>query len=530
MKKLVFAAFMLLAFAVSCDKNEVREQKDPVVESISVVPSSIELTVGDEYQLTVEYSPEDAVDKTAVWSCSPSGVVEVDQEGKVVALAPGEAVVTAACGEIEATCSVVVKEVAVETVELDKESAEISVGETVQLSATVLPADAADLTVSWSSSDQDVASVDDAGLVYGLSAGEAEITAEAGGVKAVCSITVKEVPVSSIELDPTEKEIEVGQSFTISATVKPANAGDKTVVWSSEDESIAKVDLNGTVTGISEGTVAILAQAGDVKAECSVRVNPAPVPVESVRLNETSLELKLGESFTLIAEVLPEDADDKTVTWISSADGIARVSDGVVTALAEGEAVITASAGGKTAECNVTVVAGGSEEPVADIKSDWSVGEFFDVEEYGKGVVFEAGDNYIKVVSFVENTYKSFSPYGVEPMFTDLELVDGKPVADALAGAGVLSDYPAADWARSKGEFWYLPTIKELTELYSQSSAVNSGLVSNGSATLPMMVWSCIESDTNVNQAYAYVNGSGKYSYNRAQTCNVIAVMKLRFK
>lgn len=448
MKRHILAAILPLALAVSCDQSGMQPEDDPVVESISIVPSSVELTVGDEYQLTVEYFPEDASDKTAVWSCSPSGVVDVDQDGKVVALAPGEAVVTAACGEIEATCSVVVKEVAVETVELNKESAEIFVGETVQLSATVLPADVADLTVSWSSSDPDVASVDDSGLVAGLSAGETLITAVAGGVTAECSITVKEIPVSSIELDPKEKEIEVGQSFIISATVKPDNAGDKTVVWSSENEDIAKVDGSGTVTGISEGNAVILAHAGDV-----------------------------------------------------------------------------------TAECLVTVVAAASGEPAADIKTDWTVGEFFDYAEYGKGVVFEVGDSYIKVVSLVDNTIiKTFSPYGVEPMCTDLEQVDGKPVTDALAEAGVLSDYPAADWAHSMGEFWYLPTIKELAELYSQASVVNSTLSSNGSATLPMMVWSCIESDSNVNQAYAYVNGSGKYAYNRANPVTVIAVMKLSIK
>lgn len=530
MKKHIAAALLLLALAVSCNRNEVREDEEPVVESISVVPSSIELAVGGEYVLTVEYFPEDAINKSVVWSCSAPEVAEVDQDGRVVAIAPGEAVITAACDGIEATCSAVVKEVGVESVELNEESAEIYVGETFKLEAKVLPSDAADLSVSWTSSDPDIAAVDNDGLVSGISAGSAVITAEAGGVRAECSITVKEIPVTTIELDPSEKEIEVGESFIISATVKPENAGDKTVVWSSEDEGIAGVDENGTVTGKAEGAVSIFAEAGGMKAECKVTVRRAPVPVESVQLNETAIELKEGESFTLVATVLPEDADDKTVVWTSSDAGIADVSDGLVTAVSAGTAVISASAGDKSAECTVTVVPAVVEDPVADIKEDWTVGELFDYAEYGKGVVFEVGDNYIKVVSFVENVYKSFSPYGVEPMFTDLEQVDGKPVADALAEAGVLSQYPAADWARSKGEFWYLPTIKELTELYGQSSMVNSTLTSNGSAGLPMMVWSCIESDSDVNKAYAYVSVSGIYPYNRAQTCNVIAVMKLRFK
>lgn len=443
MKKQVIAAVSLLVAAVSCSSVENVEEQ-VLVENIRIVPDEIELVVGDKYSLDVEYSPENAVDKTVEWSFSPSGIVDVDNNGCVVAMASGEAVITATCGEIKATCRAVVKDREVESVEIDRESEEIYVGETVCLEATVLPSDIADVTVLWSSSDPYVAEVDENGVVSGIAAGEAVITARAGDASDECRILVKGVPVSSVSLDPEEKEIEVGQSFTIYAVVEPENAEDRTVLWSSTDMSVAEVDENGIVTGKAEGVAVIVAEAGGVKAECTV-----------------------------------------------------------------------------------TVVAAG--DPVADIKEDWSVGELFDYPQYGKGVVFKVGDDFIKVVSFVDNTYKAFSPLGVDPVCTDTDLEDGKEIADILENSGSLSQYPAAEWARNKGEFWYLPTLVELTELYGQASAVNASLSANGSENLPIMAWSCIESESDANRAYAYVNGQSM-AYLRIQQCNVIAVMKLKFK
>lgn len=525
MKRQIAIIAMLAVAAVSCNKEP---ETKPQVESIEVTPSSLELEVGEEYVLSVEYHPEDAEDKTTTWSSSAVGTVSVDQDGKVIAVAPGEAVVTAKCGEVSSECRVVVKEteIVVESVELDKTQAEILVGETLQLEAVIKPQEASSFPIVWKSSDPQVASVDDNGKVTGVSAGQAVITAEAGGKSADCKVTVNEVPVTAVVLDPQQKEVLVGETFTITATVEPENAADKTVVWKSSDESVATV-ADGVVTATAPGSVKITATAGGISADCSVTVKP--VPVSSILIDPVSMEIEEGQSFTITAEVQPENATDKTVVWKSSDESVATVTDGVVTAVAAGSATITATSGDVSAKCSVTVTPKPAEEPIADIKQDWTVGELFDYSEYGKGVVFQVGDNFIKVVSIVENVYKAFSPYGVEPMFTDVELVDGKQVADALVESGKISQYQAQDWARSKGEFWYIPTIVELQELYSKSSVVNPALSSNGSGTLPYMVWSCIESESNVNKAYAVVNGS-TMEYNRAQTCNVIAVMKLRFK
>ena len=164
------------------------------------------------------------------------------------------------------------------------------------------------------------------------------------------------VAVSSVSLDKTSVSLNVGESVTLGATVKPDNATNKTVTWSSSSSSVASVDASGKVSAVAEGTATITAKAGDKTATCSVTVTKKVVAVESVTLDKSSLELNEGETATLTATVKPDNASDKTVTWSSSKTSVATVdANGKVTAVAEGNATITAKAGNKSATCSVTV-------------------------------------------------------------------------------------------------------------------------------------------------------------------------------
>ncbi|MCI8652537.1 MAG: hypothetical protein HFF11_02415 [Angelakisella sp.] len=170
---------------------------------------------------------------------------------------------------------------------------------------------------------------------------------------------VAKVPVTGVTLNKTELSLTVGASETLTATVAPDNATNKTVKWSTSDSKIAAVDENGKVTAVAPGTVTITAatEDGNKTAACKVTVTAAVVPVAGITLNKTELALTVGASETLTAAITPENASDKTVTWSSSSEGVARVENGKVTAVAPGEAVITAKAGEKTAACKVTVTA-----------------------------------------------------------------------------------------------------------------------------------------------------------------------------
>ena len=239
-----------------------------------------------------------------------------------------------------------------------------------QLAATTTPDNALldNLTFTYKSSDETVATVDENGLVTPLKAGTATITVTAKAVVTInggmpvltktatakCTVTVTDIaiPATNIELDAFSKTMTVGDKAKLTATVKPADTTDK-VVWTSSKPTVATVDENGNITALATGTTEITATAGSVSAVCKVTVEG--VKVSEIKLDKTSVSLKAGETAQLTAVVTPDNAADKTVTWTSSDEKIATVADGKITAVAPGTATITATAGGKSATCTVTV-------------------------------------------------------------------------------------------------------------------------------------------------------------------------------
>lgn len=190
----------------------------------------------------------------------------------------------------------------------------------------------------------------------------------------VASCTPKEDPkveVTGITLNQTSLSLEPGASFTLTATVEPGNATDKTVSWSSSNSSVASVS-GGVVNALSKGTATITASAGGKTASCTITVATKTVDVTGVSLNKTELSLYEGDTFTLEATVSPSNATDKTVTWSSSNSSVAKVSNGHVTAVSEGSATITATAGSKSASCAVTVQKMAVEVNVTSIVLDYS--------------------------------------------------------------------------------------------------------------------------------------------------------------
>ena len=171
------------------------------------------------------------------------------------------------------------------------------------------------------------------------------------------------INVTSIMLSQTSVTLSSGESVSLTATITPENATNKTITWSSSNTSIATVS-NGKVTAVAVGKATITAKIGNVKAECSVTVNP--IDVTSITLSQTSVTLSSGESVSLTATITPENATNKTITWSSSNTSIATVSNGKVTAVAVGKATITAKASnGLSSTCNIEVInktpPGGSE-------------------------------------------------------------------------------------------------------------------------------------------------------------------------
>ena len=325
-----------------------------LAESITLDKTELTLTIGACKKLTATVLPEDVTDKTVTWSASDAAIATVDNEGNVTAILVGEATITATCDDKSATCKVTVNPILAESITLDKSELTLTIGASEKLTATVLPEDVTDKTVTWSTSDAAIAMVDAEGNVKAISVGEATITATCGDKTATCKVTVNPILAESITLDKPELTLTIGASEKLTATVFPEDVTDKTVTWSTSDAAIATVDNEGNVTAVSVGEATITATCGDKSATCKVTVNP--ILAESITLDKTELSLTIGETDKLTATVLPEDVTDKTVTWSTSDAVIATVdTEGNVTAVAVGEATITATCGDKTATCKVTV-------------------------------------------------------------------------------------------------------------------------------------------------------------------------------
>ncbi len=336
------------------------------VQSISLNKETETLKVGATTPLSATVTYEDATtDNKVNWSSSDETVATVDTNGVVTGKKAGTATITATTKgkdaneqQLSASCTVTVENVDAEGVSLNKTSTEIAVGYTDTLTATVTPDNATFKGVVWSSSDESIATVDANGVVTGKKAGTATITATTEGtdangqqLTADCEVTVKNVSVESVALNKVETEIEIGKTEQLSASFTPEQSTNKNVIWTSSDEAIATVDANGVVTGVAAGTATITAttEDGGKTATCAVTVKKIDVTgISSIRQKSdnkdvTELNIYLRDRVELKVNVIPDNATNQKINWISSNPDIVSVDEnGVITALAVGNATITA--------------------------------------------------------------------------------------------------------------------------------------------------------------------------------------------
>ncbi len=219
------------------------------------------------------------------------------------------------------------------------------------------------LTIEWTSSDESVATVDATGMVVAVSAGEADITASVtdSEMSAVCKVTVKVAAKDITVPDSLDVKLNDCNETSIEATVSPADATDVEVKYASTDEAVTTVDKDGKVQILQPGECDIattLTQEGKKVVEKKTHIK-AFYEVEGITLDKTEGILTAGNTVTLNATVLPEEiADETIVTWTSSDEKVATVDEnGKVTAIAAGEATITANAGEKSTTYKLTVQA-----------------------------------------------------------------------------------------------------------------------------------------------------------------------------
>ena len=354
------------------DECEVRVYNP--ITSITLTPDLIYIGRGSTATIAADIQPNSGDGLTwrgVTWTSSNESVATVSSTGEVTAHSAGYADITATATDgsgLSATCVVTVY-IPVSGITLNKTEMTLRQNWTEILTATISPSNASDKNVEWESSNPAVATVNEYGEVTAVAdSGTATITAkshENNSITATCVVTAVPNPVTSVVISETSTTIEPYPwgTKTLTASVKPSNASDTAIDWSSDDPSVATV-VNGVVTAVSStngATTTIRAKAhsdNSIEATCTVTV--VYTPVTGVTLDESSKMLPLGASFTLTATVAPGNATQKAVNWSSDDPSVATVdANGVVTASGSntGTATITATTvdGGYTATCTVQV-------------------------------------------------------------------------------------------------------------------------------------------------------------------------------
>lgn len=354
--KLEYALLALFLFTLCTKLPEIVR-----VTGIFLNTPLLSMEAGDEYDLVATISPGTADNKTVIWTTSDLSVVSV-LDGKVSANSAGSAQITAISddGGFKAICDVTVSS-RLENLFLDKTDLTMTEGSEMSLRVSYNPDNVSDKTVLWSSSDDNVATVDNLGHIVACNAGSAVITVKScrfENITACCKVSVmkKEYPATGVFLDKSILRLNKGEEYVLKATVLPENATNKNVIWVSENDLVATVDEEGEVTAVSGGTSVITVKTsdGNFSATCKVTVN---VPATGIFLNQSKLTLVEGESVMLFAAVMPSDASCRKVIWNTSNSNVASVSNGEVLAIAKGTTIITAKTedGNFEAQCEISV-------------------------------------------------------------------------------------------------------------------------------------------------------------------------------
>lgn len=316
------------------------------VTAIKLDEASKTMYVGDTVRMSYIISPTNATNRDVTWSSTNSAVFTVDTNGQVTARGVGMAILVlkSSDGAYMSTSTITVKQKAT-GIDFDVTNLELNVGQTYTIKVTATPADATEYTLTWSSLDNTIATVDEKGTITGKAVGKTVImaTSATGGI-VYCNVIVK-AAATALQLNYSEKTVVIGDYLDIKATIIPSNAASTVnVVWKSSKPSVATINSSGRLKAIKGGTTVITAKTSDGKFTSFCIINVVE-KVTSIKLNKNYYRVGLGKSYTLVATVKTNAATNPKLKWTSSNTKIATVDQkGKVSAKAIGTVTITAAA------------------------------------------------------------------------------------------------------------------------------------------------------------------------------------------
>ena len=327
---------------------------------INANTNTVELIEGEQFRLIVQTNYDNPIvtyevkDET-IATCNDGLILGLEEGNTTLVIHASYEVHDGLVVEADKEINIHVsrKNIPVTDILLDKDSYEIFVGDSLLLQATVIPENADNQDLSWSSSDNSILSVDGNGKVSALRAGSAVITVTAeNGVSKDVHISVLEKQVNSLQVDVNSIELTVGDTQTIHAT------SDNTITWEIENQKIATIDSLGVITAVGEGSTILTVSDGTNTVLISVRVNRKEIPITSLEVENDSIELTVGEEMSVEVSIYPNNTTDSLdLGWMSSNENIATVQNGTIKAIQRGDAVITVtSVNGVQLTINVHVI------------------------------------------------------------------------------------------------------------------------------------------------------------------------------
>lgn len=322
------------------------------------------IQAGESYRLTYYFTPKNASETKVTWTALDKSVASV-KDGMVTGSKAGQTYIIAKTSSgATAMCLVTVTQ-SVTGIKLNTNSLSLQAGDVYYASATLTPANATDLTVTWKSKNAKVASVTKEGKITAVSAGTTTITATTvNNLVAEIEVLVEQ-PVKGVSLNYKSQTILVDATFDLKAVIEPAKATNEKVSWASDDSGIASVSSTGTVRGVTAGTTLVTCTTDDggYKASCVVIVKE---PVTSLTINKKKKKIGINKTFQLVATVDSNAATNSRVSWTSSNNKVCKVTnvslDGntvTIKTLKKGKAEIvckTTDGSKLSATCNVRVI------------------------------------------------------------------------------------------------------------------------------------------------------------------------------
>lgn len=340
------------------------------LQSLVVTPASLNLVVGQGVQMVATGTFSDGASRVLTsdltWQSEHTNVASVSASGSVIGLQSGSAVITATVGTVTGSASVMVLAPVLQSISITPAVSSIASNQTIQMIATGLYSDGASRSITtgvvWTSSAISIITVDQSGLVRGVSAGTAIVQAALGAVTTSLNLAVPAAVVQSITITPQSTTVPIGQTLQLSVTAtysdgisRPLTSG---ISWSSTNTSAATVDQLGLVRGIAAGTTSIRATVGSLAAVSSISVPAATL--QSLTTSPSASSIQVTQTVQLSLTGSYSDGGNRAVTsgatWSSSNTAVAIVDQsGLVRGVAPGSAIVSASANGRIGTASISV-------------------------------------------------------------------------------------------------------------------------------------------------------------------------------